>query len=122
MKAIVTDDSRATRLILTKLLTDIGFDVTQAEDGAALFELLNESSPDLCLLDWNMPGMNGTQIIRTLKAHPTWKGIPTVIVTDETQKERVSSALEAGAIAYLPKPFQQDALEAILAEAGFSLE
>ena len=102
MKAIVTDDSRATRLILSKLLADLGFEVQQAEDGPALFDLLNEAVCDLCLVDWNMPGMNGSQVIRTLKSHSGWKGIPAVIVTDETREDRIEEALDAGAIAYLP--------------------
>ncbi len=122
MKAIVIDDSRATRMILAKLLSEFGFEVELAEDGPALFELLTDSACDLCLVDWNMPGMNGTQIIRTLQSHPTWSAIPSVVVTDETQKERIAGALEAGAVGYLPKPFERSALEEILTAAGFELE
>lgn len=121
MKAIVTDDSRATRMILGKLLGDLGFEVQLAEDGPALFDLLNEAACDLCLVDWNMPGMNGTQVIRTLQSHPTWNEIPAIIVTDETMKERIASALEAGAIGYLPKPFQKAALQELLCSSGFEL-
>ena len=121
MKAIVTDDSRATRMILGKLLGDLGFEVQLAEDGPALFDLLNEAVCDLCLVDWNMPGMNGTQVIRTLQSHPAWSEIPSIIVTDETMKERIASALEAGAIGYLPKPFQKEALKELRSIAGLEV-
>ncbi|QDV09945.1 Chemotaxis protein CheY [Planctomycetes bacterium Poly30] len=121
MKAIVTDDSKATRMILAKLLTDFGFDVQTAEDGPKLLEMLTDAACDLCLVDWNMPGMNGTQVIRTLQAHPDWKLIPAIIVTDETKKERIASALEAGAIGYLPKPFEKNALAEILQSAGVGM-
>ena len=108
-------------MILSRLLRELGFEVKQAKDGPALLELLTEAVCDLCLVDWNMPGMNGTQVIRTLQAHPDWQKIPAVIVTDETQRDRIASALEAGAIGYLPKPFKQGDLQDILAEAGLAL-
>lgn len=121
MKAIVTDDSRATRMILGKLLSELGFEVQLAEDGPALFELLQESACDLCLVDWNMPGMNGTQVIRTLQSHPAWSDIPAIVVTDETMKDRIASALEAGAAGYLPKPFQKEALMKLLQDVGLQV-
>lgn len=121
MNAIVTDDSKVTRMILSKLLSEIGFAVEQAENGQDLLERLCRTSCDLCLVDWNMPGMNGTEVIRSLQAHPDWRQIPALIVTDETQSDRIASALEAGAIGFLPKPFTTDALVAILEEAGVPL-
>lgn len=121
MKAIVTDDSKATRMILCKLLADIGFEVEQAEDGQALLERLSDVTCDLCLIDWNMPGMDGTQVIRTLQAHPDWREIPAIIVTDETKRDRIAGALEAGAVGYLPKPFKSDELVRILQDAGVDI-
>ncbi len=109
-------------MILGRLLTDLGFEVELAEDGPTLLELLTDEECDLCLVDWNMPGMNGTQVIRTLQAHPDWKDIPAVLVTDETQMERIESALDAGAIGYLPKPFESHELAKILTGAGFELD
>lgn len=121
MKAIVTDDSKATRMILAKLMRDLGFEVREAETGARLLELLDEAVCDVCLVDWNMPGMNGTQVMRTLQAHPDWRDIPAVIVTDETRTERIAGALEAGAVGYLGKPFKVESLKGILIEAGVEL-
>ena len=83
MKAIVTDDSRATRLILKKILEELKFEVELMEDGGELLNTLTEETPDLCLIDWNMPGMNGTEVIRAMQNHPDWCDIPAILVTDE---------------------------------------
>lgn len=121
MKAIVTDDSKATRMILSQILSEIGYEVETAEDGPALLDLLIDTTCDLCLVDWNMPGMNGTQVIRTLQSHPSWSEIPAIIVTDETKRERIDSAIEAGAVGYLPKPFERESLVKILTDAGVEI-
>lgn len=118
MNAIVTDDSRATRLILKKILEELKFEVRMAEDGGELLNALTEETPDLCLIDWNMPGMNGTEVIRAMQRHPEWREIPAILVTDETLQERIDSALEAGARAHLGKPFKVERLKTLLDEIG----
>lgn len=121
MKAIVTDDSKATRMILARLLLDLGFEVELACDGTELIERLAAGTVDLCLIDWNMPGLNGTELVKMLKAHPDWREITSIIVTDETKQARIDSALEAGAAAYLPKPFNSAVLASILTRIGVQL-
>ena len=118
MKAIVTDDSRATRLILKKILEELKFEVELMEDGGELLNTLTEETPDLCLIDWNMPGMNGTEVIRAMQNHPDWCDIPAILVTDEKLQDRIDSALEAGASAYLAKPFKADSLKQVLDGIG----
>lgn len=118
MKAIVTDDSRATRLILKKILEELKFEVELMEDGGALLNTLTEETPDLCLIDWNMPGMNGTEVIRAMQSHPDWCDIPAILVTDEKLQDRIDSALEAGASAYLAKPFKAENLQQVLDGIG----
>jgi two-component system chemotaxis response regulator CheY len=118
MKAIVTDDSRATRLILKKILEELKFEVELMEDGGALLNTLTEQTPDLCLIDWNMPGMNGTEVIRAMRSHPDWCDIPAILVTDEKLPDRIDSALEAGASAYLAKPFKAENLQQVLDGIG----
>lgn len=118
MKAIVTDDSKATRMILKKIMEDLDFEVRLAEDGGQLLDALTEEIPDVCLIDWNMPGMNGTEVIRVMRSHPSWSQIPSILVTDETRQDRIDSALEAGARGYMAKPFTVDSLRELLDEIG----
>lgn len=118
MKAIVTDDSKATRTILRKLMQDLNFEVEEAADGGELLDALTREIVDICLIDWNMPGMTGTEVIRVMKSHPAWKAIPSILITDESASERIDGALEAGASGYLGKPFNIEKLASILERLG----
>jgi len=121
MKAIITDDSKATRMILRKLLEDLHFEVAEATDGNALLDMLESDEPDVCLIDWNMPGLNGTEVIQTMQSHPVWCDIPSILVTDETDEARIESALEAGARYYLAKPFRSETLRETLVSMGLAI-
>ena len=121
MKALVVDDSRAIRVILGKMLKGIGFEVSEAEDGnAALGVLEKEKSFDLALVDWNMPGMDGLQLVQAVRAKQEHDGIRIMMVTTENELERIVRALEAGANEYLMKPFTNSALMEKLAILGLA--
>ena len=121
MKAIVTDDSKATRMILRRLLEDLRFEVTEAVDGPEMLELLADLEVDVALVDWNMPGPNGTEVIEAMQENPRLRGVPAILVTDETQSERIQGALQAGAKAFLAKPFRSDSLRATRQESGVEI-
>ena len=115
MNALVVDDSRAIRRILSGMLTDIGFAVAEASHGKEALAHLqahadSASRPHLVLVDWNMPEMNGLEFVQAARADATYRDVRIVMVTTETEIERVCSALEAGADEYLMKPFNQQAL------------
>ncbi len=118
MKAIVTDDSKATRTILSKLMQDLNFEVEEAADGGQLLEVLTREAVDICLIDSNMPGMTGTEVIRIMKSHPAWKNIPSILVTDEIASERMNGALEAGASGCLGRPLKIEKLTDLLKRLG----
>ncbi len=113
-QAIVVDDSRAMRLLIGRLLKEVGYDVAEAGDGReALSRLgrLSATSPaSLALVDWNMPEMNGIELVRAVRADPTFESLQIVMVTTETELANVAAALEAGADEYLMKPFTRDAM------------
>jgi two-component system chemotaxis response regulator CheY len=112
VRALVVDDSRAIRAVLRKMLTEIGFDVLEAgHGGEALICLKNAPPVDLVLVDWNMPEMNGLELVTALRGNRAYDAMRVMMVTTETEMENMSRALEAGANEYLMKPFTRDALQ-----------
>jgi two-component system chemotaxis response regulator CheY len=111
MRALVVDDSRAMRLILGRVLRDRGSDVSQAGDGReALDVLVAGPLPDVVLVDWNMPVMNGLELVQALRQDATYAGVRIVMVTTESEATHVMQAIEAGADEYLFKPFTPEAV------------
>ena len=121
MKAMVVDDSRAMRSILTRLLRKAGAaDVDEAADGfEAIARLDGGELPDIALVDWNMPNMNGLELVGALRARPEWRGITILMVTTESEQSQIVRALAAGAHEYLIKPFDEESLFDKLAILGF---
>ena len=96
-------------------MTGLGFEVSQAGDGAEALAVLESGvRPDVCLVDWNMPVMDGLTFIKTVRRRDDLRGIPLMMVTTETEQEQVVRALEAGANEYLMKPFTKEVLIAKL--------
>lgn len=111
MKALIVDDSRAMRTILGNIVAPLGFDVVTAVHGRDALEKLSEGPlPDLMLVDWNMPEMNGFELIQNVRASSTYADIKIVMVTTETEIDHVASALEAGANEYVMKPFTSEVI------------
>jgi two-component system chemotaxis response regulator CheY len=111
-KALVVDDSRAMRMILSKTLAQSGFDVVQANGREALETMEREGAAiGLVLLDWNMPEVSGIEVVERLRSQSAFKGVRLVMVTTETEIEQMARALEAGADEYVMKPFTREAVE-----------
>ena len=115
MRAMIVDDSRAMRTMLRKILKENGF-VIAAEAGNGrealdhLQGMTEASSIDLVLLDWNMPVMNGYELLCEVRKQPKWNEIRVMMVTTETEASQILRALDAGADEYLIKPFVKEAL------------
>jgi two-component system chemotaxis response regulator CheY len=111
MRALVIDDSRTVRIIIGKILREIGMEVLEARNGLEALEQLKQN-PDveLLLVDWNMPEMNGLDFIRVVRSQPAYNGVRILMVTSEAQGAQVAQALDAGANEYLMKPFSKDVL------------
>lgn len=112
MRALVVDDSRAMRALLTNILQSIGAEVVQASDGRDALEQLRNASelPDLALIDWHMPEMNGLELVKAVRKDPAWRPMTLMMVTTESEHENMVRALLAGADEYLIKPFTRDAV------------
>lgn len=119
MQALVIDDSRAVRLLISNLLCQRGFDVITASQGQEGLERLREH-PEirLVLVDWNMPVMDGLEFIRAVRKVPAWDDVWLVMVTTETESEQVQRAMTAGANEYVMKPFTAEVLVAKLSLLG----
>jgi two-component system chemotaxis response regulator CheY len=119
-RALVVDDSRVMRSILRRSLEGRGFDVVEAGNGReALDRLAMMRIPDLALVDWNMPEMNGIELITELRQDKAYDAMLVMMVTTETETEQVQRALNAGANEYVMKPFSEDVLSDKLGLLGF---
>jgi len=109
MRALVVDDSSAMRAILGMTLKRRGFEILQARDGVeALSVLAQAESVDVVLIDWNMPQMNGLELLRRIRQQPQYRSMQILMVTTETGMGQMSEALAAGANEYIMKPFTSD--------------
>lgn len=112
MRALVVDDSKAMRLILAKMLKEVGFDeVYEAEHGREALELLDQiDNVELMLVDWNMPEMNGFDFVCAVRSDNTYDNVLVMMVTTETEMSQVVKALEAGVNEYVMKPFTKEVI------------
>lgn len=119
MKALIVDDSRAMRMFLRTMVREHGFDVAEAEHGlAALEQLLNFDHPELMLVDWHMPEMNGLELVERVRSDGECEGMRILMVSSESDGEVIARALEAGADDYLMKPFSLEELKVKLEQLG----
>jgi len=115
MRALVIDDSRTVRIIIRKILTEAGLEVSEAGNGReALDQLRQLPEVDLILVDWNMPEMNGLDFVTAVRSDRAYDPVRIMMVTTETEQSQVILALKAGANEYLMKPFTKDVLVAKL--------
>lgn len=111
MHALIIDDSRAMRLILRRILVELGFGATEAANGREALDLLEVGlHPDLCLIDWNMPVMDGYDFVSEVRKVREWRDITLMMVTTESEHAQIVKALAAGAHEYVIKPFTADAI------------
>lgn len=111
LKAIVIDDSRSVRMILKGMLEKKGFEVIEAENGLNALDKLKQTGPvELALVDWNMPEMNGYEFLCQIRSDSIFNEMKIIMVTTESEIERMVSALDSGANEYLMKPFTEDGL------------
>ncbi|WP_122818419.1 response regulator [Nocardioides pantholopis] len=119
MHALIIDDSRAMRSILRRIVAGLGWETTEAGDGQAALDHLEAGLlPDLCLIDWNMPVMDGYTFVTRVRADPRWRAITLMMVTTESEHGQIVRALAAGAHEYVIKPFTADAILDKLALLG----
>lgn len=120
-KVLIVDDSRTIRTIIRRILLELGFEVCEAANGIEALKVIEveKAAVKLVLADWNMPEMNGFDLLVRLRQDPTLSSLKIMMVTTETEMDHMASALEAGADEYVMKPFTKDILVEKLEYVGF---
>lgn len=112
MRILIVDDSPVMRGMLRRFLGAMGIkDITEVADGYQALQVIATSNFDLILLDWRMPVLSGLDTLKQLKAMPDFNTIPVVMVTSESQKQKIVEAIQAGAANYIIKPFDEELLK-----------
>jgi two-component system chemotaxis response regulator CheY len=111
------------RMMLRRTLTELGYQVSEAATGTEALTLLasRPEPPALLLVDWNMPEMNGLDLVKRVRGNPVYAPTRVMMVTTETEMEQIADALGAGADEYVMKPFTKDILADKLQILGFNL-
>lgn len=121
MLAMVIDDSRAMRMILRRILQECGFEVVEAGDGQEALDLLASGQrPELALVDWNMPVLNGLDFVSRVRSQADLRHMTLMMVTTESEHGQIVRALAAGAHEYVIKPFTADMIQDKLSLLGLS--
>ena len=115
---LIVDDSRTIRSFARASLQQLGFETREAGDGCQALEACREAMPQVILLDWNMPNMNGIEFVRALRALDGGSRPVVLFCTTENEIERIVEAIESGANEYIMKPFDAEILASKLALNG----
>lgn len=115
---LVVDDSRVVRKVARRILEDLRFEVAEAGDGVEALAWVRTALPDVILLDWNMPVMNGLEFLRRLREEPDGDQPKVVFCSVENDLDRIREALTSGADEYIMKPFDGDIVASKLALVG----
>lgn len=106
MKILVVDDFSTMRRIIKNLLRDLGYTNTQeADDGQSALPMLQQTEFDFLITDWNMPGMQGIDLLKAVRADPNLASLPVLMVTAESKRDQIVEAAQAGVNGYIVKPF-----------------
>lgn len=106
MRILIVDDFSTMRRIVKNLLNDLGYtNTTEADDGKTAWPLLQAGSFDFVVTDWNMPGMTGIELLKTIRADARIGKTPVLMVTAEAQRDQIIEAAQAGVNGYIIKPF-----------------
>lgn len=118
-KILIVDDMQTMRRLLKSALNDLGYtNVVDADGGASALSLLEGGDFSLLITDWNMPGMEGIDLLKAVRANDRLKSLPVLMVTAEAKKEQILEAAEAGVNGYVVKPFQPAQLKEKLDRVG----
>ena len=115
---LVVDDSRVVRKVARRILEDLGFGVAEASDGAEGLAWCRGAKPDVVILDWNMPGLDGLEFLKKLRQEPGGDAPKVVFCSVENDLDRIRLALDEGADEYVMKPFDGDIIASKLFLAG----
>ena len=115
---LVVDDSRVIRKVTCRILRELAFETAEADDGETALLACRSKMPDVILLDWNLPHMNGIEFLKALRGERNGSVPVVVFCTTENDVAHITEALGAGADEYIMKPFDRSIIEAKFAEVG----
>ncbi|WP_350335133.1 response regulator [Coralliovum pocilloporae] len=115
---LVVDDSSVIRKVARRILEDLKFEISEAEDGRQALDQCRDNMPDAVLLDWNMPVMDGLEFLKALRAIDGGEAPKVVFCTTENDVAHIAKAIRAGANEYIMKPFDREIVEAKFHEVG----
>lgn len=108
---MVVDDSSMMRKAVCRMLQKLSYEACMAEDGQKCLDSMKEEQPDVVLMDWNMPVMDGLDALKSIKSSNDFNQSKVVMMTTENSQEKIQQALEAGANEYIMKPFDEEVLK-----------
>lgn len=112
MKILVVDDFSTMRRIVKNILKQLGYEnIDEAEDGAQAYSKLQAGNYDFVVSDWNMPNMDGLELLKKIRSDERLKAMPVLMVTAEAEKDKVITAIQAGVNNYVVKPFTAEVLK-----------
>jgi len=119
MAILIVDDSTTMRRIVKRCLDEMGLELLEATDGLQALKIIAEKHDriQLIILDWNVPGMTGREVLQSVRSDPDSKGIPVMMLTSEADQAFVLEALRAGVQNYLTKPFDPKVLTTKIQES-----
>ncbi|HKX09956.1 MAG TPA: response regulator [Stellaceae bacterium] len=115
---LIVDDSKVVRKVARRILEDLHFSIEEAADGKLAMEACLQHMPDVILLDWNMPVMNGLEFLRKLRGTTGGTAPVVVFCTTENDLAHIQQAIGAGANEYIMKPFDSDIIQTKFAQVG----
>ena len=112
MKILIVDDFSTMRRIIKNLLRDLGFtNTSEADDGQTALPMLQSGKYDFLVTDWNMPGMQGIDLLKAVRSDPELASLPVLMVTAESKRDQIVEAAQAGVNGYVVKPFTAQTLK-----------
>ena len=118
LSCLVVDDSRVIRKLASRILADLRMEVREAENGAVALELCAQAMPDVIVVDWNMPVLDGIQFVKRLRASAHGDRPKVLFCTTESELAKIAEAIEHGAYEYIMKPFDKDIMMSKLQRVG----
>lgn len=117
-QCLVVDDSSVIRKVARRIMEEVNFEVTEAENGQDALDKCRQNLPDIILLDWNMPVMDGLEFLTALRKDPCGEAPKVIFCTTENDMDHITKAISAGANEYIMKPFDKEIIISKLKEVS----
>ena len=107
-RCLIADDAKIIRMLLTKIMENFGFDVIEAEDGEEIISLAKDNTPELIIMDWHLPAMEGIDVLYKIRSIKKMKQPKIIFCSSIVDTDRIREALDGGADDFIIKPFDEE--------------